>query len=323
MTVSDVLRAGGGLAQQALSQTAELARYEVRDGQTRQTEVIKVDLARVLAGDPTADLRVAPFDILMIKAISEWAEQESVRLEGEVRFPGDYPIQRGETLHSVIRRAGGLTALAYPAGSVFTRELLKERERVQIRELADKFQQDLASLALQSSQGGTQAAAGAAETLALGQSMLKDLKATQPLGRLVIDLDRVLAGEPESGSDVILKDGDRLIIPQKMQEVTVLGEVQNATSFFYDPSLSKDDYVAMAGGTTRRADEGRSYVVRANGGIAASKGNNWFKGAAEMQPGDTIVVPIDAERMRPLPLWTQVTTIIYNMAVAVAAIGSL
>jgi polysaccharide export outer membrane protein len=79
----------------------------------------------------------------------------------------------------------------------------------------------------------------------------------------------------------------------------------------------------MSGGTTQKADDNRIYVVRANGSIEAGNGSRWFRQNADIRPGDTIVVPLDAERMRPLALWTAVTTIIFNMAVAVAAIGSL
>jgi polysaccharide biosynthesis/export protein len=104
--------------------------------------------------------------------------------------------------------------------------------------------------------------------------------------------------------------------------VTVIGEVQNATSHLYDPSLSREDYLRRSGGTTKRADGNRIYVVRANGSVESGSGSRWFQGSGNMKPGDTIVVPLDAERMRPLPLWSAVTTIIYNLAVAVAAVNS-
>ena len=105
MTVSDLIRAGGGLSEEAYGGEADLARYEVRDGQTRKTDVVKVDLSRALARDPTADQVLAPFDFLVVKEISQWSSQETVRLEGEVRFPGEYPIERGETLQSVNEHA--------------------------------------------------------------------------------------------------------------------------------------------------------------------------------------------------------------------------
>ena len=322
MTVSDLVRAGGGLDEQAFGGEAELARYEVRDGQTRRTEVIKVDLNRALAGDPAADILLAPFDLLVVKQVSEWAQQEDVTVEGEVKFPGVYPIKRGETMRSLIARAGGLTAMAYPQGSLFTREYLKEREREQIRVLTDRMRQDLSSLALQSAQSGGQIASQAAETLNIGQSLLRDLQAAEPVGRLVIDLDSVLAAQPDRVGDLVLRDGDHLRIPKMPQEVTVIGEVQNATSHLYMPDLTRDDYLSMSGGVTRRADDKRIYVVRASGSVDAGSGSRWFRSSSDMRPGDTIVVPLDAERMRPLPLWTAVSTILYNIAISVAAVNS-
>jgi protein involved in polysaccharide export with SLBB domain len=323
MTVSDLVRAGGGLAEQAVGGEAELARYEVRDGQTRRTEVLKIDLGRALAGDPTADLLLGPFDTLVVKKISEWETREIVRLEGEVRFPGEYPIARGETMRSLIARAGGLTSLGYARGSVFTREYLRERERQQIQVLTDRMRQDLGTLALQASQVGGTAGSQASETLAVGQSLLRDLQAAEPVGRLVIDLERVFAAEPGSSDDLVLRGGDRLRVPKRPQEVTVIGEVQNATSHLFDPTLTREDYLRMSGGTTKKADDKRIYVVRANGSVEAGSGSRWFRNSTgAIEPGDTIVVPLDAERMRPLPMWQAVTSIIFNLAVAVAAVNS-
>lgn len=322
MKISDLIRAGGGLAEQAFSGDAELARYEIANGQTRRTDVVKVELGRILAGDIDADLLLRPFDTLVIKEISEWSQQDVVRLEGEVQFPGNYPIERGETLRSVLARAGGLTSLAFPQGSLFTRESLKDRERQNMKVLAQRMKQDLSTLALQASQTGGPGANQAAETLSIGQQLLADLENAQPTGRLVIDLDRVMAATPGSANDVILKPGDQLRIPKRSQEVTVIGEVQNATSHLYDPALQRDDYLSKSGGTTKKADRKRIYVVRANGSVEAGSGSRWFESDSNIRPGDTIVVPLDAERMRPLPLWSAVTQILYNIAVAVAAVNS-
>lgn len=322
MRVSDLLRAGGGLAQDAYSGEAELARYQVLNGESRKTDVVRIDMNRVLAGDPTADVLLEPFDFLVVKEISQWSVQELVRLEGEVKFPGEYPIEPGETLSSVIARAGGLTQLAFTGGSVFTRETLKEREREQLQLLADRLNQDLGSLALQAAQAMDGGAQQAAETLSIGQSLLADIRNTEPVGRLVIDLDQIVDSEPGSVRDVILKDGDVLRVPKTAQEVTVIGEIQSATSHLYDPDLARDDYIRLSGGTTQKADKSRIYIVRANGRVEAGSGSRWFRGSSTIMPGDTIVVPLDAERMRPLPMWTSITTILYNMAIAVAAVNS-
>ena len=322
MTISDLVRAGGGLSEQAFVKDAELARYEVRNGQTRETDVLKVDLARALGGDLAMNLPLAPFDTLVVKEVSEWTQLEYVSIEGEVQFPGNYPIERGESLRSVVARAGGLTALAFPEGSVFTRESLKERERQQIEVLTGRLRQDLGTLALQATQAGGNAATQAAETLAIGQSLLADLQGAEPVGRLVINLDDVLAAQSGSTTDIFLNSGDRLRVPKRAQEVTVIGEVQNATSHLFDPALTREDYLRMSGGTTKKADDKRIYVVHADGSVESGNGSRWFRGDANVRPGDTIVVPLDAERMRPLPLWTAVTTILYNIAVAVAAVNS-
>ncbi|HEX7114313.1 MAG TPA: SLBB domain-containing protein, partial [Steroidobacter sp.] len=139
----------------------------------------------------------------------------------------------------------------------------------------------------------------------------------------VINLQAALR-RPGSEEDIELRNGDVLLVPRVKQYVTVIGEVQNATTHVYKSGLDRDDYIKLSGGLTQRADAKRIYVVRADGSVMADESKSWFGGSnSQLEPGDTIVVPLDAERMRPLPLWTAVTTIIYNLAVAVAAIGSL
>jgi protein involved in polysaccharide export with SLBB domain len=320
MRISDLIRAGGSLEDAAYGGEAELSRYEVVNGEYRQTALIDIDLAAVLRGDPTADITLKPYDALNIKEVPQWRELETVSIEGEVRFPGLYPIQRGETLRQVLQRAGGLTDLAFPNGAVFTREELRRREQAQLDRLGERLRRDLAVLALQ---GAQSTGGGNLQTLSVGEGLLAELQGSRAVGRLVIDLDTVLSSPPGGEQDIVLKNGDRLLVPKQSQEVTVIGEVQNATSHRYTADLSREDYVEMSGGPTNQADEDRVYVVRANGSVVTSAGGAWFSRAGEeMQPGDTVVVPLDAGKMRALPLWAAVTTIIYNLAVAVAAVNS-
>jgi protein involved in polysaccharide export with SLBB domain len=107
MRVSDLIRAGGSLSDAAYGGTAELTRYEVVKGGSRETEHITVDLAAVRRGDAAADIKLRPFDYLNIKEVPAWGELEQVTLRGEVKFPGTYPIWRGETLKALVERAGG------------------------------------------------------------------------------------------------------------------------------------------------------------------------------------------------------------------------
>ena len=319
------MRAGGGLSDAAYGGKAELTRYRVEDGQTRHTELIEIDLADAMRGDSKEDLQLEPFDILSVKEVSQWHTQESVNLTGEVRFPGRYDIKRGETLVSVLARAGGLTEFAFPEGSVFTRDELKRREQDQMDMLATRMQTDLAAMAVAGVASGAPGS-GNANVAAVGQTLLGQLRSQKAVGRLVIDLPRMMHARAGSPYDVILRDGDQLIVPRFQQQVTVIGEVQSATSHLYNASLSRDDYIALSGGTTRRADRGRIYVVHANGSVVAVEGHRWFSASGsetQIKPGDTIVVPLDTERLPALPFWTAVTTILYNVAIAVAAVHSL
>jgi len=321
MKVSDLIRAGGSLDDAAYGGSAELSRFVVENGQARRTEVIPIDLAAVMRGEPAADIALQPYDGLFIKEISGWSEQEQVTLSGEVRFPGNYPIKRGETLKSVIDRAGGLTDLAFVEGGVFTREELRKREQKEIDRLTDLMQNQLAESSLMLSRASQ---VGAAQTLSVGQTLLVQLRSAKAVGRLVIDLPAALGATKGSADDIVLQGGDQLIIPKRSQEVTVIGEVQNVTSHLYHPGLTRDEYIGLSGGATRMADQSRTYVVRADGTVVAG-GSRWRRAgsAAGIHPGDTIVVPLDTERMPALPLWLSVTTILYNIAIAVAAVHSL
>ena len=330
MRVSDLIRAGGSLEDSAYGGEAELTRYEIVDGTARQTALIPINLAAVRRGDAAANVQLMPYDVLVIKITPLWEEPGTIELAGEVRFPGKYPIHRGETLSSVLHRAGGFTDLAFDEGAVFIREELKTREKEQLEILANRMQSDLAALSLEavassSASNNSNAAAGATQGLAVGQSLLSQLRDTKPVGRLVINVDRVMEGRVGGPEDVLLRDGDKLLMPKKTQEITILGEVQSPTSHVFRAGLTRDDYIARSGGITQKADRKRIYVVRANGDVVTGERTGWFRRSrsVEMRPGDTIVVPLDAERVRALPLWQAVTTIIYNLAVALLAVRSV
>ena len=330
MHVSDLIRAGGSLEDAAFGGQAEVTRYEVNNGDARQTDLIAIDLAAIRRGDTTADLELKPYDVLVIKPIPMWEQPGSIVLAGEVRFPGKYPIHRGETLKSVLERAGGFTVAASPEGAVYIREELKRREKDLLDLLVNRMQSDLASLTLESISSSVATSSGnagnaAATSIAVGQQLITQLREAKPVGRLVINLDRVWKGAPGSADDVELRNGDQLLIPKRNQEVTILGEVQSPTSHVFQAGLTRDDYIAKSGGVTQKADKKRIYVVRVNGDVFSGERSGWFRRSqtVEIHPGDTIVVPLDTERVRALPLWQAVTTIIYNLAVALLAIRSV
>src|SRR4029079_16922281 len=181
MRISDLLRAGGGLNEAAYVTDAELTRYAIVNGEYRETELLTVDLAGLLKGNAAADIALSPYDTLNVKEVSRWRGEESVVLRGEVVFPGKYPIRRGEKLSSVLARAGGLTDLAFPEGSVFTRSELRDREREQLETLARRVESDRATDSVTEP--------NSSQTITTGQSLITQLRNSVPTGRLVIKLD--------------------------------------------------------------------------------------------------------------------------------------
>jgi protein involved in polysaccharide export with SLBB domain len=318
MTISDLVRAGGDLAEEAFVLDAELTRYTIVADEYRGTDVIAVDLDGILDGDHLADFPLSEHDFLRINTVPDWNSEWSVTLDGEVRFPGEYRIRRGESLRQILERAGGLTDEAFAQGAIFLRESLRQKEQDQIDMLAQRLEADLASLSLEER--------NSSETTSLetGGELLSQLRGTQAVGRLVIDLDAVAAKVDEGSliDDIELRDGDRLLVPTQSQVVTVIGETQQNVSHLFQPGLSRDDYIALSGGITRRADKKLIYVVRASGAVVGAGGSSIFRRSSnvEMRPGDTIVVPLEVDRLRPLTFWTSVTQILYQSAIAVAAV---
>ena len=325
MRIADLIRAGGGLANAAYTGGAELARYVVGPNGVRHTRIYQINLAQALAGNPRDNILLKPFDVLMVEEVSQWGRQATVMLRGQVRFPGTYTIRPGETLKSVIERAGGLTPWAFPQGAVFTRAELQRREQHEMDLLAQRMRIELGVLALRASVTATGGAPGAAaNTMIVAKSLLQELQTEHAVGRLVINLRKILRGPANSPYDVVLRNGDALYVPKFEQEVTVIGEVQDPTSHLYDPNLSRHAYIDLSGGLTSEADAKHIYVVRADGSVVTGHGSFWFsRSGTEIRPGDTIVVPINAEKMLPLPFWQAVTGILYNVAIAAAAVHAL
>ncbi len=323
MHVSDLIRAGGSLDDSAYRGQAELTRYAVVNGDARRTDLITLDLSAIRRGDPGADVELRPYDSLVIKPIPMWMEPGTIEVVGEVRFPGKYPIQQGETLHSVLVRAGGFDEVAFPEGALFVREELKKREKDQLDLLANRLQTDLAALSLQVVTGsavtpnGGGAASGAGQGLLIGQQLLSQLREAKPVGRLVINAEGAWKGPTGGPYDVLIKDGDKLVIPKKTQDVTIVGDVQSPPSHVYQQGLNRDDYIEKSGGITQHADHKHIYVVRANGDVLSGARSGWFRRSQdiEIHPGDTIVVPLDTQKVPKLALAQAITTIIYNLAI--------
>ncbi len=315
-SLADAVFVAGGLKDSASLYQAEVARYTTDDSGGGQTSILNVNLAEAMAGN--ADIDLQSRDTILIKSIPDFAKTRTIALEGEVRYPGEYTFRDGETLEDVLARAGGLTNNAFPRGAVFTREKLRQLEAQRLREAEERLQGDLLGVQLEGDSFGGQNAERVQEV----QGLLEDVQNSRPLGRMVIDLAAVL--DNENYQTIRLQDGDRLTVPTIPQAVSVFGEVQFPTSHLHQTGLTVDDYLERSGGPTRQADASRVYVVKADGSVTLPQRSRWFGGRSQqLEPGDTIIMPIDVDRLNQLELWTNVSQIVYQMALGAAAVGNL
>ncbi len=312
MTIQDLIKLSGGLLNSAYSQSAEISRLDLSNPDRAVTSVIMSDL-----NSPTL---LEPSDYVEFRTIPEFRESETISLEGEFTFPGVYVFEKGEMLRSVIERAGGFTAEAFVDGSVFLRESLAEREREEIVRLQELLNDEIAINSLRDANSDITIDDG---RIAAQREALESLSNAVATGRLVVPLTDIMAYRTE---DVLLKDGDRLIVPKLSQEVTIMGEIRRPTSYLFNPDFSQMDYIKQSGGFKDSADKSGIYIVKAGGEVVMPKAGLFkFRSRNSLiSPGDTIVVPLDADdiKFRGMPLLAEVSTIVYQLSLGAAAIKS-
>ena len=304
MGSKELISLAGGLKESSYLVSADLIRFS-HDGRAN-AEVTHQNI------NLRSAFLLKSLDSLHIKRIPDWQEKRSIQLAGEVVFPGTYTLKKGETLHDVLQRAGGLTSEADASAAIFTREALKKQEAEKIAYLKAQLQNETAQINLTNDNKG----------LVESSALLDKLAVTEAIGRLVIDLPQVM--NDDNIDNIRLDNGDALYIPKVRESVSVVGEVQYPTSHIYKNMLDIEDYIERSGGLKTRADADRIYIIKADGSVRLASNNNWFSNQDDLlKAGDTIVIPLDLEYKDGLTLWSAVTQIIYNSAVAVAAIGSL
>ena len=311
--VRDLILAAGGLKDSAFTKNAELKRVtETSDGEVVET-YLEVNVADSLAGSGGAILESR--DSLLVREIPDWNPDREFVIDGEVRFPGTYSIRKGETLSQVIKRAGGFTENASPESAVFTRETVAALEAERAAQFARDIQTAFATRLL-TEETTTQSMAEISQ-------IVSSLQAVEGAGRLLIDLPAAMSGD--LNADLEVEDGDRLVIPILSNTVSVVGEVARQGTHSFQDELTLDDYIDLSAGPTPRADDGGIYIVKANGSVVTIQRNLWrFSGNnSSLDPGDTIVVPINTQYKESLASWREITQIVYQSMVSIAAVASL
>ncbi|MEG3347351.1 SLBB domain-containing protein [Pseudoalteromonas sp. B5MOD-1] len=311
--VNDLIAAAGGLLESAYTEQAEITR--VMDGDASKVKHIKFNLQAAMLGSNGEKIALRSKDSINIFSIPNWQENVKVELKGEVKFPGVYTIRRGETLSNLLERAGGFSEFAAPNAAIFTREAIRKQEQQQLAKLSEDLRRDIASKSFENSVSSNSLSYDEMNKL------LNDLANVEAVGRLVIDLPMIV----EDKQRLVLQNGDALYVPSKRDSISVIGEVNYATSHLFQQGITVDDYIDLSGGLKERAADERIYIIKANGSVKIPSTGSWFavNDTNTLEAGDTIVVPMNSDYMDNLTLWSTATQIVYQLGVAVAAISSI
>jgi len=299
MHAEDLIRAAGGLKRSADTDLADLTRYAAAGGPAQQ---LQISLPSILNGNPTEDVPLRGGDVLAIRQVPGWKDiGASIKVSGEVTHPSTYGIQPGERLSSVLERAGGYTKNAYPYGALLMRRDVRE---VQLKSQMDLISRIKSEKVLLKSLPENDADQKNAKLTAISQtdSTLNELLTREPAGRVVVHIQKDINQWKNTPADIMVRDGDVLVIPKNPNTVLITGQVFNPTAVSQQGSRSAKWYLSQAGGLTPMADRKAVFVIRADGSVISAKNNNsgWWSGdplSASLRPGDTIVVPERAPKV--------------------------
>jgi protein involved in polysaccharide export with SLBB domain len=321
MQVADLLDAAGGLTEEAFGLSAELTNFELLEGEYQAVEHRQIALATVTA-EAGAGAILQPHDELVLHRKPDWQQRATVTIEGEVRFPGEYPIARGATLCQLVKRAGGLSDGAYPFGAVFVRERVRQQQQEALDRIQENLDDLLVNLSLSfGAKNNEKTPAGERKQELI--EVIDQLQRSEAFGRMVIDLEAAL--DCASEANIQLQAGDNLRVPRMPDEVTVVGEVYHPTSHLYRNKLSSADYVDLSGGTTVLARRDHVFVIQANGEVVSVRGGDWRhrSGRVSVTPGATIYVPLNVDRMNRLEKAESWSQILYHLGITAASLNVL
>lgn len=289
-TVEDLILQAGGLKDAASLVKVDVSR-RLRNAKAEETssviaETFSFALKDGFVVEGTPGFVLQPFDEVFVRKSPGYVEQNHVTIEGEVAFEGIYTLSnKGQRLSDLLEMAGGLTQEAYPKGARLIRTLT-DAERLKQQSMK-KFIVSKDSAELRKF----------------------DLNQVRYVG---INLDKAIEHKGSDEWDLVLQDGDKLIIPQYTNTVTINGEVLYPNTVAYMPGQGLDYYINQAGGFSVKARRKKVFAVNLNGTVTR------VRRSKDIQPGCEIVVPTKEERKRAVSL-----TEILSIGTTAAALGTM
>ena len=298
-TLEDLIVQAGGLLDGASTVRVDVSR-RLKDPKStgvsnELSQVHTFALKDGLVIDGTRGFVLEPYDVVEVRKSPGYRVQRQVSIVGEVVFEGGYTlVRKNERLSDLVGRAGGVTQDAYVRGSRLVRRMTDEERAVR---------DETVRLATQD---------GGADSLSVKKLQTTD---TYTVG---IELDKALAN-PGSDYDMVLREGDRLIVPEYVSTVKIVGEVMRPNSVLFVRGGKLKYYVGQAGGYGSRARKGKAYIVYMNGTMARASGSK-----AKIEPGCEIIVPSKREgRKMSLGEIMGLTTSAASLGTMAASIATL
>ncbi len=316
-TLEDFVLQAGGLKETASTVKVDVSR---RVGNPRALSTDSI-IARsysfalkdgfVVDGQPGFTLM--PFDEVYVRKSPAYSEQKNVSIEGEVVFAGDYTLtRRNARLTDLLKAAGGITDQAYVKGARLER-VPTESERVRMEAAfkmqQEQLQQQLMALAASSNSGNIQQVAQQANS----QLDKYQVPNTYPVG---IELDKALA-DPTSDANIVLREGDKLILPQYTATVKINGAVMYPNTIAYQKGKGAKYYINAAGGFSQNARKSNAYVIYMNGMVGK------LSQGAHILPGCEIVVPSKISRRMSIAETMSLGSGMASIAAMIATIANL
>lgn len=317
-TIEDFVLQAGGLTDKASTVNVSVSR-RVADNKALQPDSViaktfTLSLKDGFVVDGTPGFVLMPFDEVMIRKSPGYAEQKNVKIEGEVMFSGSYTLtRRNARLSDLFAKSGGATELAYIKGARLVRRanaIEKERMRAVLKMQREQQQKNLFQLAASSNGSNLQDVAKGAQSAELEKFNVPD---EYPIG---IDLAEALKN-PGSDADMILREGDRLIVPQYNGTVKINGAVMYANTVAYEKGKSVKKYIDEAGGFASDAQKSKAYIIYMNGKVAK------VGHGAKVQPGCEIVIPSKLKRKMSVAETMSLGTSMSSIAAMIATIANL
>ena len=267
-TLEDFILQAGGLTDAASLVKVDVSRRIRNQLATESSDKIAESYTFKLKDgfvvDGTPGFVLQPYDEVYVRRSPGYVEQQNVEVKGEVAFEGRYAlVTKGMRLSDLVKQCGGLTPQSYAPGAHLERKLSPEEQ------LKQQSMIKLATLG---------------DTTDVRRLELSDVRV------VAINLEKAIANPGSNQWDLVLQEGDVLVVPQYSNTVTINGEVLYPNTVGYDKNMKLKDYINSAGGFTQKARTGKVFAVGMNGSVTKVRSKK------DITPGCNIVVPAKMRR---------------------------